>query len=114
MLMFPFLGTLWVIVGVTATRYFQRLTVCDDGDSILVIKRRKQFRIPLSAISRVSYKKAFACQSVVLKFFEPCELGSEFEFQVSAKFVSPAYNEIADDLHRRSRCCRELADHGSD
>ena len=87
-------------------------TVYDDDDAIVVIKRLKQIRIPFSNISRVSYKSESGRQSVILEFLEPCELGSRFEFQVSAYFKSPPHLDVADDLHRRSRCCKEQNSHG--
>ena len=81
-------------------------TVYDDGDALVVIKRGRRIRIPFSNISRVAYEGAGNSPIVKLGFSEPCELGKKFRFQVAARLCSPDHNEIVDDLHHRSRCCK--------
>lgn len=97
------------ILAVTAVEVFFQPVVYDDGDALVVCKRSKrQIRIPFSNICRVSYAgHGDGIDTVTLKFFEPNEFGSSLRFKVRSEFPSPPHCGIADDLHRRSRCCKD-------
>jgi hypothetical protein len=91
------------LVAVIAYLFFDKV-VYDDGDALVVWRRLKKFRIPINSIQRVSWNRNF--QSIKLYLSPPSELGDTFSFRASHSFFPPEHNEIADDLHRRSRCCR--------
>ena len=100
-----------ILLLVAGETLFQPV-VYDDGDALVVSKRNKQqVRIPFSNIRRVTYAGEGENQRVSLQFFEPYELGTSLRFQVGSEIGASKHSDIADDLHRRSRCCKEPDTH---
>lgn len=94
----------WVIIWRLIQRLFPSAQVFDDGDALLVVRGVRQTRIPIESIRRVTWDPNL--QRVKLELMGPSELGDVFRFSVQPSFTPKENNEIADDLHRRSRCCK--------
>ena len=76
----------------------------DDGDALVLKRRTVSERVPLSHVERVEYVIGFGKpQRIRLHLTQPCVFGQIVAFPVSNEVPAPRHNEIADDLHRRSR-----------
>jgi len=83
-----------------------KVRVFDLGDQLEIHQGRDKDSVSLANIDRVIYEKHWGTQICRLHLREPCTFGSEVRFVVSQHWVSPEYDPIADDLHRRSKCCK--------
>ena len=95
---------LWGIICRLIERLFPSAQVFDDGDTLLVVRGTRQTRIPIESIRRVTWDRNL--QRVKLELMGPSDLGDVFRFSVVPTFIPEENNDIADDLHRRSRCCK--------
>lgn len=76
----------------------------DDGDALVLKRRTVSERVLLSHVERVEYVTGFGKpQRIRLHLTQPCVFGQIVTFPVSNEIPAPRHNEIADDLHRRSR-----------
>ena len=86
-------------------RYWNEV-VYDDGDALVVKKGlRREIRIPFSAIQRVTFRPC-RTDNIHLEIDPPSKLGRTLCFNVNHEGTREDHNPIADDLHRRSRCCK--------
>lgn len=82
------------------------IRVTDFGDHLELREGKRVDSVNIENIDRVIYEKHWGTQICRLHLREPCTFGSEVRFVVSQHWVSPEYDPIADDLHRRSKCCK--------
>ncbi len=96
------------LVGALAelNRRYLNEVVYDDGDALVVKKGlRREIRIPFSDIRRVTFRPC-RTDNIHLEIDPPSKLGRTLTFNVHHEGTSEDHNPIADDLHRRSRCCK--------
>lgn len=80
--------------------------IYDDGDALVVKKGlRREIRIPFSDIQRVTFRPC-RTNNIHLEIDPPSKLGRTLCFNVNHEGTREDHNPIADDLHRRSRCCK--------
>ena len=97
------------VLAELSRRYWNEV-VYDDGDALVVKKGlRREIRIPFSSIQRVTFRPC-RTENIHLKIDPPSKLGRTFIFNVQHEGTSEDHNPIADDLHRRSRCCKDSDD----
>ncbi len=81
-------------------------SVYDNGEDLVIKQSGRTAAIPFTNIVRVVYRPQSMEQWVWLQLKEPCIFGDQLEFRISCQLAPDAHSEMADDLHRRSRCCK--------
>lgn len=106
------MGLAFVGALLELNRRYLNEVVYDDGDALVVKKGlRREIRIPFSDIQRVTFRP-HRTDNVRVEVDPPSELGATFCFNVKHEGTREDHNPIADDLHRRSRCCKIEPDSG--
>lgn len=82
------------------------MRVFDLGDRLELCEGINRDTVSFENIDRVIYEKRPGTQWCILHLSQPCLFGNEVRFIVSQQWISPTHRVIADDLHRRSLCCK--------
>ena len=109
-----FIGVLIVVFGIIprVSEWLFTMRAYDDGDSIVVRRRTTTARIPFNKIQRVDYVTgAGQPLRVRLHLTEPCVFGEKITIPISPVTIGPRHSEVADEIHRRSQCCRNNEAH---
>jgi hypothetical protein len=80
--------------------------VYEVGDTLVIKRRSLICQVPFDQITSVERLRG-GVERIRLTLSEPCALGSTITFKISNRPSNEKYCPVADDIHRRSLCCRE-------